>query len=128
MERCKLGQGADRDESVHRTQRLQEFVLRRIVDSPHVARDPEVMHREEHQVEEHEGQPKVNLAKQRTHQPTEHLRIPVGIPVFRLAQAESEKLMRMEEELKLSVVGQDEAVSTVTRSIRRTRAGLSTRK
>jgi len=50
--------------------------------------------------------------------------IMTGIPVFRLAQAESEKLMKMGEELQTRVVGQDEAVSTVTRSIRRTRAGL----
>ena len=47
-----------------------------------------------------------------------------GIPVFRLAQAESEKLLRMEDELRKWVVGQDEAVQTVSRSIRRTRAGL----
>ncbi len=47
-----------------------------------------------------------------------------GIPVFRLAQAESEKLLQMEEKLKQWVVGQDEAVQTVCRSIRRTRAGL----
>jgi len=47
-----------------------------------------------------------------------------GIPVFRLAEAESEKLLRMEDELKEQVVGQEEALKTVCRSIRRTRAGL----
>ena len=47
-----------------------------------------------------------------------------GIPIFRLTQAESEKLMTMEDEINKWVVGQDEAVKTVTRSIRRTRAGL----
>jgi len=47
-----------------------------------------------------------------------------GIPVFRLAQAETEKLIKMESELQHQVIGQDEAVSTVCRSIRRTRAGL----
>ncbi len=47
-----------------------------------------------------------------------------GIPVFRLAQAESERLLRMEDEIRKWVVGQDEAVQTVCRSIRRTRAGL----
>ncbi|MDA0748300.1 MAG: ATP-dependent Clp protease ATP-binding subunit [bacterium] len=47
-----------------------------------------------------------------------------GIPVFRLAQEESEKLLNMGEEIKKRVVGQDEAVDTVCRSIRRTRAGL----
>jgi len=47
-----------------------------------------------------------------------------GIPVFRLAQAETEKLIKMESELQAQVIGQEEAVSTVSRSIRRTRAGL----
>ena len=47
-----------------------------------------------------------------------------GIPVFRLAQAESEKLLKMGEEITKQVVGQDEAVEIVCKSIRRTRAGL----
>ena len=47
-----------------------------------------------------------------------------GIPVFRLAQAESERLINMASELQKRVIGQQEAVSTVCRSIRRTRAGL----
>ncbi len=47
-----------------------------------------------------------------------------GIPAFRLAQEESEKLLRMGEKVKGRVVGQDDAVDTVCRSIRRTRAGL----
>ena len=47
-----------------------------------------------------------------------------GIPAFRLAQEESEKLLRMGEKVKSRVVGQDEAVDIVCRSIRRTRAGL----
>ncbi len=47
-----------------------------------------------------------------------------GIPVFRLAQAESERLIKMASELQKRVIGQEEAVSTVCRSIRRTRAGL----
>ncbi len=47
-----------------------------------------------------------------------------GIPAFRLAQEESEKLLRMGEKVKDRVVGQDDAVDTVCRSIRRTRAGL----
>ncbi|MDP6042543.1 MAG: ATP-dependent Clp protease ATP-binding subunit [Candidatus Latescibacteria bacterium] len=47
-----------------------------------------------------------------------------GIPVFRLAQEESEKLINMESELQKKVVGQEEALATVCRSIRRTRAGL----
>jgi len=47
-----------------------------------------------------------------------------GIPVNRVAQTESEKLLRMDEALKAHIVGQDEAVSKLTKAIRRTRAGL----
>ncbi len=47
-----------------------------------------------------------------------------GIPVTRVVQAESEKLMKMEEALKGRIVGQDEAVIKLTKAIRRTRAGL----
>jgi ATP-dependent Clp protease ATP-binding subunit ClpC len=47
-----------------------------------------------------------------------------GIPVNRVAQTESEKLLNMQEELKKEIVGQDEAVSKLTKAIRRTRAGL----
>ncbi|MDH4222790.1 MAG: ATP-dependent Clp protease ATP-binding subunit, partial [candidate division Zixibacteria bacterium] len=48
-----------------------------------------------------------------------------GIPVFRLEEKESKKLLRMEEELKKRIVGQDEAVTAITKAIRRSRAGLS---
>lgn len=47
-----------------------------------------------------------------------------GIPVFKLTQAESKKLMSMEKELHKRIIGQDEAVSALSRSIRRTRVGL----
>lgn len=47
-----------------------------------------------------------------------------GIPLTKVAQSESEKLMKMEEELKKKIVGQDEAIELLTRAIRRTRAGL----
>ena len=47
-----------------------------------------------------------------------------GIPVQRMSMAEGEKLLRLEEALHLRMVGQDEAVSSVSRSIRRSRAGL----
>ncbi len=47
-----------------------------------------------------------------------------GIPVNRVAQTESEKLLKMEASLKERIVGQDEAVSKLTKAIRRTRAGL----
>lgn len=47
-----------------------------------------------------------------------------GIPLNRIAQTESEKLLKMEDALKLGIVGQDEAVSKLAKAIRRTRAGL----
>ncbi len=47
-----------------------------------------------------------------------------GIPVVQLTQEESQRLLRMEEELHKRIVGQDEAVSAVARAIRRGRAGL----
>jgi ATP-dependent Clp protease ATP-binding subunit ClpC len=47
-----------------------------------------------------------------------------GIPVTRLQEAESARLLRMEDELHQSVVAQDEAIRAIARSIRRSRAGL----
>ena len=47
-----------------------------------------------------------------------------GIPVDRISEPETEKLLRMEEELKNAVIGQEEAIRKLSRSIRRTRAGL----
>ena len=47
-----------------------------------------------------------------------------GIPVFKLTEEETQKLLRMEAELHKRVVGQDEAIAAVSKSIRRTRSGL----
>src|SRR5881628_2740285 len=47
-----------------------------------------------------------------------------GIPVFKLTEEETEKLLRMEDELHKRIVDQGEAVTAVSKSIRRTRAGL----
>ena len=47
-----------------------------------------------------------------------------GIPVTRLREAETERLVRMEDELHARVVGQDEAIKAISRAIRRSRAGL----
>ncbi|MDI6752042.1 MAG: ATP-dependent Clp protease ATP-binding subunit [bacterium] len=47
-----------------------------------------------------------------------------GIPVYRLVETESERLLRMEEELHNRVIGQDEAISCLSRAIRRARTGL----
>ncbi len=47
-----------------------------------------------------------------------------GIPVAKLAEAESERLLHLEDELHQRVVGQDEAVVAVSKAVRRARAGL----
>ncbi|UCH64700.1 MAG: ATP-dependent Clp protease ATP-binding subunit [Ignavibacterium sp.] len=47
-----------------------------------------------------------------------------GIPVNRIAQTESDKLLKMDDSLKEQIIGQDEAVKKLTKAIRRTRAGL----
>ena len=48
-----------------------------------------------------------------------------GVPVTKLTEQESEKLLHLEENLHKRIVGQDEAVSAVSRAIRRARAGLN---
>ncbi len=47
-----------------------------------------------------------------------------GIPVTRLQQAETDRLVHMEDELHKRVVGQDDAIASISRAIRRSRAGL----
>jgi len=47
-----------------------------------------------------------------------------GIPVARVAQSESKKLLTMEADLTKEVIGQDEAIKKITKAIQRTRAGL----
>ena len=52
------------------------------------------------------------------------LSMTTGIPVFKLTEAESAKLLRMEDELHKRIVGQEEAVKAVSQAIRRSRSGL----
>ncbi|HDZ59818.1 MAG TPA: ATP-dependent Clp protease ATP-binding subunit, partial [Actinobacteria bacterium] len=47
-----------------------------------------------------------------------------GIPVFKLTEGETQKLLRMEEALHHRIVGQDQAITAVSRAIRRSRAGI----
>ena len=47
-----------------------------------------------------------------------------GIPVTRLAQEETQRLLRMEEEIHKRIIGQDEAIVNISKSVRRARAGL----
>ena len=54
----------------------------------------------------------------------EVLSVWTGIPVYKLTEAETAKLLRMEDELHKRVVGQNNAIGSVSQAIRRTRAGL----
>jgi ATP-dependent Clp protease ATP-binding subunit ClpC len=47
-----------------------------------------------------------------------------GIPVTRLQEAETSRLLRMEDEMHSTVIGQDEAIKAISKAIRRSRAGL----
>ena len=47
-----------------------------------------------------------------------------GIPVFKLTEEETSRLLRMEEELHKRIIGQEQAIHALSQSIRRTRAGL----
>jgi ATP-dependent Clp protease ATP-binding subunit ClpC len=47
-----------------------------------------------------------------------------GIPVMRLQEAETTRLLRMEDEMHQTVIGQDEAIKAISKAIRRSRAGL----
>ena len=55
---------------------------------------------------------------------TEVVATMTGIPLARLAEEETKKIVHLEDELRRRVIGQDEALSAVSRSIRRSRAGL----
>jgi ATP-dependent Clp protease ATP-binding subunit ClpC len=54
----------------------------------------------------------------------EVLAVWTGIPVYRISEEETTKLLHMEDELHQRVIGQDEAVKSISRALRRTRAGL----
>jgi ATP-dependent Clp protease ATP-binding subunit ClpC len=47
-----------------------------------------------------------------------------GVPVMQIAEEESERLLRMEEELEESIVGQEEAIEAISKAVRRARAGM----
>jgi len=47
-----------------------------------------------------------------------------GIPVMQIAQEESQRLLHMEDELRKSIVGQEEAIQAISKAVRRARAGL----
>jgi ATP-dependent Clp protease ATP-binding subunit ClpC len=47
-----------------------------------------------------------------------------GVPLMQLAEEESQRLLKMEDDLKKSIVGQDDAIVAISRAVRRARAGL----
>ncbi|HTP01987.1 MAG TPA: ATP-dependent Clp protease ATP-binding subunit, partial [Anaerolineales bacterium] len=47
-----------------------------------------------------------------------------GVPLMQLAEAESQRLLKMEEELRKSIIGQEDAIVAISRAVRRARAGL----
>lgn len=47
-----------------------------------------------------------------------------GVPLMQIAQEESERLLRMEEELQKVIIGQDQAIESISKAVRRARAGL----
>jgi len=67
-------------------------------------------------------------SKEKVELKEEHIAVVIskmtGIPLFKLEEKESKKLLRMEEELGRRVVGQGEAMYAIAKAIRRTRAGL----
>lgn len=50
-----------------------------------------------------------------------------GIPLYKLEETESEKLLKMEETLHMRIIGQDDAIKAVAKAIRRSRAGLKSK-
>lgn len=55
---------------------------------------------------------------------SEVLAISTGVPVYKITEEETSRLLKMEDELHKRVIGQDNAIKALSRSIRRTRAGL----
>ncbi len=47
-----------------------------------------------------------------------------GVPLMQLAEEESQRLLKMEDELRKSIIGQDDAIIAISRAVRRARAGL----
>ena len=47
-----------------------------------------------------------------------------GVPLMQLAEAESQRLLKMEDELRRSIIGQEDAIVAISRAVRRARAGL----
>jgi len=89
-------------------------------------RDTIKLKKEELECQKREWEEKRN--KERTELKADDIAIVIskmtGIPLFKLEERESQKLLRMEDALSKRVVGQDEAIHAIAKAIRRTRAGL----
>jgi ATP-dependent Clp protease ATP-binding subunit ClpC len=122
--RVKLRDAAAAEEAPEYQQRIR-VVVERGENQPAYVRDEEVAQRENLQiVREH-----WDLSGGAAHAVTKADIDDVvskwtGIPISALKEEESEKLLRMEEELHKRIVSQESAISAVARAIRRTRAGL----
>jgi ATP-dependent Clp protease ATP-binding subunit ClpC len=89
-------------------------------------RDEERQHQEERQRREQQwkaGEMDV-LSEVDEEEIAEVLSIWTGIPVFKLTEEETEKLLRMEDEIHKRIISQHDAIGAVSRAIRRTRSGL----
>ncbi len=83
-------------------------------------------------IEEMKIEWKRSLQKEKTTVTDEDIQLVIstitGIPLIRIAESESEKLLNTEDELHKTIVGQEEAISAIASSIRRSRTGLSSPK
>ncbi len=70
------------------------------------------------------GSEEVKLPQVTAEDIAEVLSMWTGVPVTRIASEESERLLHMEEALHQRIVGQDEAIETISKAVRRARAGL----
>jgi len=74
--------------------------------------------------EEWEKEEEARMADVSVDDVSEVVAMMTGIPTRRIAESESRKLLKMQEALAEKVIGQDNAIETITKAIRRTRAGL----
>ena len=108
--------GAEKEAAI----RAQEFERAAALrDQEKTAR--EALERAKNEWELHRGKEQISIGEQDI---AEIVTAWTGIPVNKLAEEESEKLLHLDEVLRSRVIGQEEAVSAVARAIRRGRAGL----
>jgi ATP-dependent Clp protease ATP-binding subunit ClpC len=104
---------------------------KRAIESQDFEKAAQLRDKEKRLVKEKENIEETNIRSKKTNkitvsevEITEVLSNWTGVPVYKLTSSESSKLLRMEDELHKRVIGQDEAVKTVSKAIRRSRSGL----